>query len=85
MSTPAEDLYRRIQSLPLSERLDLVSRIVADVKGNLQLRDELAEWDRLSDEALELFEKTNLKTSGFPGTLVIDPTDYSSTVRFQDR
>jgi len=57
MSTPAEDLYRRIQSLPLSERLDLVSRIVADVKGNLQLRDELAEWDRLSDEALELFEK----------------------------
>lgn len=57
MSTPAEDLYRRIQSLPLSERLELVSRIVADVKGNLQLRDELAGWDRLSDEALEWFEK----------------------------
>jgi hypothetical protein len=57
MSTPAEDLYRRIQSLPLSERLELVSRIVADIKGNLQLRDELAEWDRLSDEALESFEK----------------------------
>ena len=57
MSTPAEDMYQRIQSLSLSERLELVSRIVADIKGNLQLRDELAEWDRLSDEALELFEK----------------------------
>lgn len=57
MSTTAEDVYQRIQSLSLSERLELVSRIVADIKGNLQLRDELAEWDRLSDEALELFEK----------------------------
>ncbi|MBI4526366.1 MAG: hypothetical protein HY695_21410 [Deltaproteobacteria bacterium] len=57
MSTQVEDLYRRIQSLALSERLELINRVFADLKSNLELQEELAAWDRLSDEALELFDK----------------------------
>lgn len=57
MSTQIEDLYQRIQSLALSERLELVNRIFADLKSSLELQEELADWDRLSDEAVELFDK----------------------------
>lgn len=57
MSTQVEDLYQRIQSLALSERLELVTRVFADLKSSLELQEELADWDRLSDEALELFDK----------------------------
>lgn len=58
MSTQVEELYQRIQSLALSERLELVSRIFADVKASLELQEELADWDRLSEAALELFDKS---------------------------
>lgn len=57
MSTQIDDLYQRIQSLALSERLELLSRVFADLKANLELQEELAGWDRLSDEALELIDK----------------------------
>lgn len=57
MSTQVEDLYQRIQSLGLSDRLDLVTRVFADLKASLELQEELADWDRLSDEALALFDK----------------------------
>jgi hypothetical protein len=52
-----EDLYQRIQALALTEKLELVSRVFADLKANLELQEELADWDRLSDEALELLDK----------------------------
>ncbi len=55
MSTQIEDLYQRIQSLALSERLELLNRVFADLKASLELQEELADWDRLSDEALESF------------------------------
>ena len=57
MSTQVEDLYQRIQALALTEKLELVSRVFADLKANLELQEELADWDRLSDEALELLDK----------------------------
>ncbi len=57
MSTQIEDLYQRIQSLALSERLELLNRVFADLKASLELQEELADWDRLSDEALESFDK----------------------------
>ena len=57
MSTHVEDLYQRIQALALTEKLELVSRVFADLKANLELQEELADWDRLSDEALELLDK----------------------------
>ena len=57
MSTHVDDLYQRIQALALTEKLELVSRVFADLKANLELQEELADWDRLSDEALELLDK----------------------------
>lgn len=57
MSMQVEDLYQRIQGLALTEKLELVSRVFADLKANLELQEELADWDRLSDEALELLDK----------------------------
>ena len=57
MSTHVEDLYQRIRALALTEKLELVSRVFADLKANLELQEELADWDRLSDEALELLDK----------------------------
>ena len=57
MSTHVDDLYQRIQVLALTEKLELVSRVFADLKANLELQEELADWDRLSDEALELLDK----------------------------
>ncbi len=57
MSMQVEDLYQRIQALALTEKLELVSRVFADLKANLELQEELADWDRLSDEALELLDK----------------------------
>ncbi len=57
MSTQIEDLYQRIQSLALSERLELLSRVFTDLKASLELQEELADWDRLSDEALGLLDK----------------------------
>ena len=56
MPDTVEELYRQIQTLPMSERLDLLSKVFADLKASLELHEELAAWDRLSDEALELFE-----------------------------
>lgn len=57
MPANIQELYEHIQSLPLKDRLELLSRILADVKAHVELRDELEEWDRLSDEALAAFEK----------------------------
>ncbi|MBI2538900.1 MAG: hypothetical protein HYW04_03765 [Deltaproteobacteria bacterium] len=51
-----QELYEHIQSLPLKDRLELLSRILADVKAHVELREELEDWDKLSDEALAAFE-----------------------------
>ncbi len=57
MSAPLEELYQRIQSLALRDRLDLLGRIFADLKAPIELQEEFTEWERLSDEALDEFEK----------------------------
>ena len=57
MSVPVEELYQRIQSLALRDRLDLLGRIFADLKATIELQEEFTEWERLSDEALDVFEK----------------------------
>lgn len=57
MSTQVEGPYERIQALALTEKLELVSRVFADLKAGMELQEELADWDRLSDEALELLDK----------------------------
>ena len=36
-------------------KLDSPSGVADDLKASLELQEELADWDRLSDEALELF------------------------------
>lgn len=58
MSAQLEDLYQQIQTLPLRERLELISRLFADLKANVELQEELATWDHLSDEALDQFEQS---------------------------
>jgi len=57
MSANVQELYEHIQSLPLKDRLELLSRILADVKAHIEVQEELEEWDKLSDEALAAFEK----------------------------
>jgi hypothetical protein len=57
MSANVQELYEHIQSLPLKDKLELLSRILADVKAHVELQEELEEWDKLSDEALAAFEK----------------------------
>ena len=57
MSTQLETLYQQLQTLPRSERLELISRVLADLKADLALQEELTQWDRLSDEALDLSEQ----------------------------
>jgi hypothetical protein len=58
MSAPVEEIYQRIQSLALRDRLDLLGRIFADLKATIELQEEFADWERLSDEALDVFEKS---------------------------
>lgn len=57
MSANVQELYEHIQALPLKDRLELLSRILADVKAHIEVQEELEEWDKLSDEALTAFEK----------------------------
>jgi hypothetical protein len=57
MSTQLENLYQQIQTLSLRERLELIGRVFADLKASVELQEELAAWDRLSDEALDQFEQ----------------------------
>ncbi len=57
MSANVQELYEHIQSLPLKDRLELLSRVLADVKAHVELREELEDWDKLSEEALAAFEK----------------------------
>ena len=57
MSANVQELYEHIQSLPLKDRLELLSRVLADVKAHVELREELEDWDKLSEEALADFEK----------------------------
>ena len=56
MSTQLEYLYQKIQTLPLNERMELISRLFADLRADLELKEELTGWDSLSDEALDSFE-----------------------------
>jgi len=57
MSVQLEHLYRQIQTLSWRERLELLSRVFADLKADMELQEELAQWERLSDEALDQFEQ----------------------------
>ncbi len=56
MSHQLEDLYAQIQALQIRERLELLRRIVADLQADVELQEEFAQWEQLSDEALERFE-----------------------------
>lgn len=58
MSVQLESLYQKIQSLSLCERMELISRVFADLRADLELQEEFAQWDRLSDEALDQFEES---------------------------
>jgi hypothetical protein len=58
MSIQLDELYRQVQTLSLSERLELLGRVFADLKADLELREELADWERLGNEALDLFEQS---------------------------
>jgi len=57
MSVELEQLYQQIQTLSWRERLELISRMCADLKADMELQEELRQWDRLSDEALDQFEQ----------------------------
>ena len=57
MSVQLEHLYRPIQTLSWRERLELLSRVFADLKADMELQEEFAQWERLSDEALDQFEQ----------------------------
>jgi len=57
MSVQLEHLYRQIQTLSWRERLELLSRVFADLKADMELQEEFAQWERLSDEALDQFEQ----------------------------
>jgi hypothetical protein len=35
----------------------LLSRVFADLKADMELQEEFAQWERLSDEALDQFEQ----------------------------
>ena len=58
MSTQVDNLHQQVQTLSLRERLELLSLVIADLQDDLELQEELAGWERLSDEALNLFEKS---------------------------
>jgi len=58
MSTQVDTLYQQVQTLSLRERLELLSLVIDDLQEDLELQEELAGWERLSDEALNLFEKS---------------------------
>ena len=53
MSTQVDNLYQQVQTLSLRERLELLSLVLADLQDDLELQEELAGWERLSDEAPE--------------------------------
>jgi hypothetical protein len=57
MSVQLDELYQQAQTLPLRDRLELINRLFADLKGSVELQEELATWDCLSDEALDQFEQ----------------------------
>ena len=57
MSVQLEHLYRQIQTLSWRERLELLSRVFADLKADMELQEEFAQWEHLSDEALDQFEQ----------------------------
>jgi hypothetical protein len=58
MSIQLDEIYRQVQILPLNERLELLGRVLMDLKADLELREELADWERLGNEALDLFEQS---------------------------
>ena len=60
MSIQLDELYQQAQTLPLPERLELISRLFADLKASVELQEELATWERLSDEALDRFARQML-------------------------
>jgi len=57
MAVELEHLYEQIQTLSWRERLELISRMCTDLKADMELQEELSQWDRLSDEALDQFEQ----------------------------
>lgn len=61
MKKNLDTLIEEARRLPLPQQLTLIERLARDIHLDLQrnrnLRDELATWDDLSDEALANFEK----------------------------
>lgn len=61
MKKNVETIIEEARRLPLPQQLTLIERLARDIHLDLQqdqnLRDELATWDDLSDEALANFEK----------------------------
>jgi hypothetical protein len=67
MSVQLDELYQQAQTLPLRERLELIIRLFADPKASVELQEELATWERLSDEALDQFERQMLASEPLMG------------------
>jgi len=67
MSVQLDELYQQAQTLPLRERLESISRLFADPKASVELQEELATWERLSDEALDQFERQMLASEPLMG------------------
>ena len=61
MEKTLEGLIEEARRLPVAEQLTLIERLARSIHANLEkgltLREELAAWDDLSDEALANFEK----------------------------
>lgn len=61
MKKNVETIIEEARRLPLPQQLTLIERLARDIHLDLQrdrnLRDELATWDDLSDEALANVEK----------------------------
>lgn len=61
MKKNVETIIEEARRLPLPQQLTLIERLARDIHLDLQrnrnLRDELAAWDDLSDEALANVEK----------------------------
>ena len=61
MEKTVEGLIEEARQLSLPEQLRLIERLARSVQRELEkdqaLREEFAAWERLSDEALDNFEK----------------------------
>ena len=58
MTQAVEVLANQIEQLTLSERMSLLEKVLRDIRADRALRDEIGDWDALSDSALGDFEES---------------------------